>query len=539
MGEKESQDIRDIVLKLLQTNEELKSTVEPLIKGQDYAQRALESHQKSLMELMGKLTGLSKGQETMQKELSELKEYVVDKKFVQELTGQIGRLENVCISNVLKKIQSEKEKDISEAELKEFEAFVQKKSDPMLYMLLGTTFAQLGQIEKALACLEESLKLDSKNVHARCYKGMLLESLKKHKEALEIFETLDEPKECRTTVLRMRAYSTAVLGQPDRALELISLAIESDSNDAQSWALKGRILTDMKRDMEALGCLGKALDIEPNYVLALSNKGFVLTRLGSSYRKEALECFNKAISIQKNDAILMFNRGHVLQELGMDKEAIKDFDAAIDLDSKNGCTFCLRGLSKTRLGEHKDALSDFNKAFEIGIRKGCAGCHQYRATALASLGKDKEALEEIDEAMKIDDKDANVWAAKADLLIGLKRTEEAKGSLEVALKLKPDDAFDLNNIAYQLYRIGENSAGLELVRKALEREPDQVNFLDTLACILSGLGQNQDSLEVYKRALEFRQDDGQITWNELAKVHEKLGNREEAERIRKEHVDSK
>ncbi len=57
----------------------------------------------------------------------------------------------------------------------------------------------------------------------------------------------------------------------------------------------------MRRFEEALECLDKAIEIEPNYAQAWANKGAVMQ--GLERYEEAIECFDKAIEITPNYAL--------------------------------------------------------------------------------------------------------------------------------------------------------------------------------------------------------------------------------------------
>jgi tetratricopeptide (TPR) repeat protein len=535
--EKSQEEFKDLVLTLLKSNEGLEATVKPLLKGQDYALKALESHQTTLLKLMKIVTGIDESQKGLKSEFEEIRQHIPDLGLYKELAGRIKRIENALASSVIRRIRLGTGERVTQAELMEFRTFVEEKGDADLFIILGDLYAQQKQYVKALKTFEKAIQIDSKNVHARCRKGLALRALGKHAEALRVFEKLKEPVACQPDFLYFRALCETALGANEKALNLVNLAIEGKANIARFWALKGRVLIDLNRDMEALGCLEKALEMSPRLTTALNDKGIALASLGPDYKMKALEFMDKAVAIQPKVPALWHNRGLLLAELDREEEAIKSYSIGIDLGSKNPCLYCHRGISKNHRGDNSGALEDFNKAFELGVRpKECGLFHQCKAIVLDQLKKYDEALKEVDKAIKIDPKDVGSWATRIGLLMKLDRREDAEKALEKISGLPPPtDADILNSLAYELYRFGDYSKGIDLAKKALEIQPNNVYFLDTLACLLSGLGRNMESLETFSRAIELKKHDRQITWKELANVYEKLGKLDKAKRTKAEH----
>jgi tetratricopeptide (TPR) repeat protein len=63
---------------------------------------------------------------------------------------------------------------------------------------------------------------------------------------------------------------------------------------------KGLALDNLGKYEQAIECYDKALEIEPNYILAWYNKGNALGNLGKP--EEAIECYDKALQIEPDYA---------------------------------------------------------------------------------------------------------------------------------------------------------------------------------------------------------------------------------------------
>ncbi len=84
-----------------------------------------------------------------------------------------------------------------------------------------------------------------------------------------------------------------VLSALECSVELVTLYGEELS--FEDIFKKGLCHFKLEEDAEAVGCFNKALDKEPDNVMALTNKGICLYNLGKT--AEAFEVFNRAIKL--------------------------------------------------------------------------------------------------------------------------------------------------------------------------------------------------------------------------------------------------
>jgi tetratricopeptide (TPR) repeat protein len=82
------------------------------------------------------------------------------------------------------------------------------------------------------------------------------------------------------------------LRRPDEALTCYERALEINPRYAEAWSNKGAALADLRRPAEALTCYERALEINPRYPEAWFNKGADLGNTG--HFQEALACFEQA-----------------------------------------------------------------------------------------------------------------------------------------------------------------------------------------------------------------------------------------------------
>jgi tetratricopeptide (TPR) repeat protein len=82
-------------------------------------------------------------------------------------------------------------------------------------------------------------------------------------------------------------------GDLDTALALFDRALRLDVSFAPAWVGRAIILTELKRDKEALGCINRALDVDPRCAGALVQKGHILR--GQKLHLEALAAYEGAL----------------------------------------------------------------------------------------------------------------------------------------------------------------------------------------------------------------------------------------------------
>lgn len=81
---------------------------------------------------------------------------------------------------------------------------------------------------------------------------------------------------------------------------------------------------------KAVAAFTKAIELDPSFALAYSNRGWAHIKLGE-YEQAIADC-SRAIELDPNLAIAYSNRGWAHIELGDYEQAVTDYDRAIELD---------------------------------------------------------------------------------------------------------------------------------------------------------------------------------------------------------------
>ena len=101
------------------------------------------------------------------------------------------------------------------------------------------------------------------------------------------------------------ALSHAQQGRLELAVQLLRQAVAADCAIAELHNNLGMTLYSMQRTEEAMGAYRKALELRPDYPMALNNLGVVLAALGS--HEEAIATYKKALAIVPDYAEVLNN----------------------------------------------------------------------------------------------------------------------------------------------------------------------------------------------------------------------------------------
>ena len=143
------------------------------------------------------------------------------------------------------------------------------------------------------------------------------------------------------------------LSEPERALARYDEAIKTDSNDAEAFFNRGRLLDELGNKEDALTDFNKAIEINPSFDEAFFHKALLLEDIDR--KEEALESYNKVLMINPKDDGAFFNRGILLEEFDRLEEALESYNNAIKINPENTAAYNTRGNVLEDLGHNAAA----------------------------------------------------------------------------------------------------------------------------------------------------------------------------------------
>ncbi|MDD3246373.1 MAG: tetratricopeptide repeat protein [Methanosarcina sp.] len=113
-------------------------------------------------------------------------------------------------------------------------------------------------------------------------------------------------------------------------LRLYDKALNLDPMYLDAWLQKGFVLDRIGRSEEALACYNKALEIDPDHLGIKCLKGFAYNNLKDF--EKAIECYDEVLKVNSDDVFSWYQKGLVLENLERYGEAMEAYDRALEID---------------------------------------------------------------------------------------------------------------------------------------------------------------------------------------------------------------
>lgn len=278
----------------------------------------------------------------------------------------------------------------------------------------GTILANgFQKYNEALENFNQALSYDVNNIGHWKNRGVVLLKLEKFEAALESFEKVltlnlheNDIWDYISSNLKIKIISNTQY--EEAIIRLYRILLNFNCQNLNCWYKCGDLLRELKRYEDAITCFDRAIDINPSSFEAWHNKGLAWFEFGrAGFRSvaqkelaEALNCLNRAVEINPNSDEAWYNRGNVLWHRGRDQEAIESFDRAIELNSNYPMAWKMKSLALNGLGKAHEALASMDRALELSNYQ-LVDAWVDRGSTLLSLGREKEAVQNYDDALKL------------------------------------------------------------------------------------------------------------------------------------------
>ncbi len=143
--------------------------------------------------------------------------------------------------------------------------------------------------------------------------------------------------------------------------------------------------------------------------------------------------------------------------------------------------------------------------------------HMRRAHDLHDLGHCDRALGEIDRAIALEPRSANLHLVRASELHELGRGEEALGAFGEASSLDPGEPYAYMGAGVIMHDLGRYDDALDLFERAIEMDPSNADFHMGVGRVLLTTGHYEDAVEAFEHAISLNPSDSNArTWHERA-----------------------
>jgi len=187
-------------------------------------------------------------------------------------------------------------------------------------------------------------------------------------------------------------------------------------------------------------------------------------------KKGAIDDYTKSILVKKNSLALRW-RG-VLRFEGKDKQAaIKDLTQSIDLNPHSGYAYpyAFRGSARAATGNQQGAVQDFDQAIMLDPKN--ARNYELRAKSRAELRDFKGAIADLDHAIKLDPRDAWSYSARGFWLDKTGDKSDAMKDFDRSIQLSPNYAWPYGGRGKLRLDFGDAKGAIADLDEAIQLEP--------------------------------------------------------------------
>jgi len=355
------------------------------------------------------------------------------------------------------------------------QATVVEPANPLGYHYLGSALARNGEMQSAEEKFKKSLTLRPSFIEARENLARVLELQKKYPEALEQYKIILKlkPGDKKINEHLKRFDFEAGAQSPDNLQ--VAEAPPFVPSEANIHTQIGIIFYEQAVYLEAVDEFRLALankeDQELHLVIAKIYELF--GRMDKAITE--VEAYRKVDAGEESIDILL----NLARLYGLNKEMKKSIELlkqAVVMDSENDRLYHALALAHMSLNENEDAYQNINKAIKLNDKKDAYYFEQ--GALLERLGKFDKAIASMKQTLEINPHHSNahnfigyIYATKGEDL------DKAQSHLEQALTIQPRNGYFLDSLGWIYHKKGEPEQALAHIKKAMVyAQPDPVLY---------------------------------------------------------------
>lgn len=204
-----------------------------------------------------------------------------------------------------------------------------------------------------------------------------------------------------------------------------------DIKESDDWLVQGVKFHEGQEFQKAIECFNKAIEFNPNYAMAYSNRGitksvmrdyesalldlekanelspsdYAYNNLGSIKMNlnridEGIEAYTQAINLNPNNIEAYNNRGVAKRQKGDFEGALADYDTVIKMKPEYIKSYVNRGIVKNNMGDFNGAILDYDKALQLNAN--LAEAYGNRANSKFSLQDIEGCMLDFNKAIELD-----------------------------------------------------------------------------------------------------------------------------------------
>ena len=218
--------------------------------------------------------------------------------------------------------------------------------------------------EMAVVELRRAVRLDPDNRVAKLMLGRLLTAVGETSEAAAILESLLAGPRAGEPEHLAAATAHAMLGNLDRAAEIVTAALESLGESAELLTLLGSVEFDRGNVERSLAAYERVLELTPDSVQALNFVAYTLADLEIDVAR-SVRLAERAVSLAPEDGLVRDTLGWAYYRAGRFTEAVVEIERAVSLGDSDPVILEHLGDALEAAGRKKEAVDAWREALRL------------------------------------------------------------------------------------------------------------------------------------------------------------------------------
>jgi len=305
--------------------------------------------------------------------------------------------------------------------------------------------------------------------------------------------------------LRMRYALTREDIWLEKAIENSNEALRLNPGLAPVQVTLGRIQATQGNYDLAFAALEKALAIDPND--AEANQAMARMYEGQGRLEDAEASLQKALALDPESLLIRDSYANFLSGQGRFEEAIEQWLTVISAAPDHYAALVNLGATLTDIGRIPEGISMYEASIEI---RPTYMAYSNLGTAYSRVERYPDAVEALQQALKIDDSDWLAWGNLAYVYswangMNTQTTETFEHAIELAEAARqqnPRDAWVHSDLSLYYAKTGQKNLALQRLETAVTLSPDSGEILAAAAEAYELTGQRDKAVELAHKALE-------------------------------------
>jgi tetratricopeptide (TPR) repeat protein len=363
------------------------------------------------------------------------------------------------------------------------------------FLTRGNVFLNRGKLDQAVADFNEALKLEPANVWALADRAMAQTWLRHFDDAEKDLKAAEARDQDNPVVLRSRALIAELKNECEKAVDFYTRSLVKDPGNNFAVGHRAICEANLSKTDQALADSALALKADPSWIDLRVLRANIFVRRGNN-AEVAREAELLTSENPKSDYAHVA-AGKIYAKLARTNEAMKAFDAALAI-APEAYVYLNRAQARPftdRIGR----LADLDAALKLDPKNLDALAE--KAEQLAVDGDLKSAKETYDRLVKTAP-DVRYYKTRLGVMAFKTGDTEQARKLFEQLRTEAKSANDYNSLCWSKATGGILlESALEDCREALKREPDAGAYLDSLALVELRLGNLDAAIADYTRAI--------------------------------------